>query len=448
MRLKTTLILVLILIAVASYFFFIEDPGRKKAEEAKTLSSVLLPYGIDEVDRVIFRNPAGDVIEWERADGRWLIVSPVTAEGSSSTIDYFISQLIPGRKMSEFAAEGNFGDFGLEIPYSTVIFFNSKRDRSDTLYVGDKTPLTTQCYVRLGSSDTIAVTRDLTRNLMKKSLYHLRDKYFIHMDTESVTGLSVEGPSGVMHFSRIAGSWLFRGTRMGADKRLIEPYITSISEAIVRKFSAEDLSATEFFGFGQPERSITIYTAGDSTLIRFGREEDNLVYVTRSGQDKIVQLEKKYLHIFDWFKDDLMVMNLAGFIPGEVGEIQIEMPDTSLALKSSGETWVLTSSPSVEIVGGEVEYFLLIVRGLAFEKLLDPADPDLSSFVPGRRIRIILLDRSGEMLDDIILVSDGKGRDLGRSVNSGAEGIIRKNSTEEIKRIIARFAKKNGDVSE
>ena len=110
-----------------------------------------------------------------------MIVHPTRTPASKSTIDSFLFQIVPGLKMEVFPAAANLGDFGFDDPFATVILSAAGSRYPDTIYVGDKTPTSSKCYIRLGSSRDVIITRELTHNVMNKNLFHLRDKNLFYI---------------------------------------------------------------------------------------------------------------------------------------------------------------------------------------------------------------------------------------------------------------------------
>ncbi len=450
MKWKNTLIMFVLLALAASWYFIAEVDRQKKKDEEKAHSKHLLPYGAGEVDSVTFRNPAGEVIGWKRKNGGWLITSPAIADADPSAIDYLLEQMIPGNKKSEFEAMGKFADYGLESPYATIILFNGSRGRTDTLGIGDKTPLTDQCYVRLGSSPMIVVTREFTRNLVRKNLYHLRDKRFLHVSPDSITGLAIGTGASSASFEKHLGTWLVSGTRMGADKSLIEPYITSLTEAIIRDFPSEDAGDARFFGIGSPSKKITLLSGKDTITISFGREEEGLVYAVRSGLDKVVRIERKYLQIFDWLPEELMIFNLASFVPGEITRIAWNTPGSNLILVSDASGWRILDDPGARIDKSEVDYFLMILRGLSFHGICGEKNPGPFQEKAGNgsltgSVRIVLSDSSGTVVDDITVTRLDDGTEYGMSSLLSSSGIVKKDSVAELKRIVSRILARSGE---
>ncbi len=444
MRWKTTLIVIALLAAAAAWHFLIDARRQGTIEEEESLSKRLLPYGTGEVDSVTFFNPDGDIIKWKRSESRWLITSPAVAEGDPSAIDYMIDQMIPGSRKSEFDAGGKFADYGLASPFATIIFFNGSRGRIDTLGIGDGTPIGEQCYIRLGSSPNVTVAWAFTRNLVRKNLYHLRDKQFLHLAADSITGLSIgDGPSSVS-FEKRAGTWLLKGTRTGVDKGLIEPYITSLAGAIIREFASESAGDAGFFGIGSPGMRIALLAGSDTVSIGFGREENGFVYAVRSGLDKVVSIERKYLQIFDWLPEELMVFNLASFVPGEIARIAWETPGSSVTFTAKDGVWSVAGDPGARIANKEIEYLLMILRGLSFQTARGERGPGPSEGYAGgesgaKVVRIVLSDSSGTVVDDITVKRLADGTEYGESSAAGSSGAIKEDSVAELARIVARI---------
>ena len=187
MRTKTLVALIALLLLVAGYFFLVEQRGRRAAENTLRSSHSLVPYGPADVDRAWLLNPYGDTIEMARSGEGWTIEWPVTDEGDAPAIEMLLRQVVPGRKLDEYPDVERLSDYGLDAPYATLIVRSGRFGRTDTIHIGDTTPTSFRAYARLGGSRTVVVTRDLARNVMQKTLFHLRDKNFIHLDPATVT---------------------------------------------------------------------------------------------------------------------------------------------------------------------------------------------------------------------------------------------------------------------
>ncbi|HER44097.1 MAG TPA: DUF4340 domain-containing protein, partial [Candidatus Eisenbacteria bacterium] len=344
MRFKSTGILAILLVAIASYYFLVESKKQQAEKLEIRMSGRILPYDGDGIDRWVLINPDGERIEMERTYTGWRIVSPVAAEGASSTIEAVLMQLLPGLKLDAFADVENFADYGLEAPYATVIFHG--RELPDTMFVGDKTPTSPSCYIRLGSSDTVLVSREMTHNVVNKTLYHLRDKNFLHIGSESIDSLRIESPGRIAAFSKRGGSWRVGDPPVRADDELIEKYLKTLTLAIIRGFPGEDLSEIGRYGLERPARKIFLSGGGRRFDIAFGDLFDDQVYVVRSGLDKVLLLEQEVLEPFDWTMRDIASRRISFFEYDEVAKITVEDPDTTISIEREPDGWRLGREPA------------------------------------------------------------------------------------------------------
>ena len=419
MKARGLIFLAVILVLVAGYFFIIDEKRRADSDSAKIASRKLLPYGPLDIDVVSFINPYGETLIWERDGEGWLITWPVTDIGEKSTIDMFLGQIAPGQKLEEFDAE-DLSQFGLAPPYAIIILESRRYGRTDTLYIGDKTPTSTRAYVSLGSTGKVAVTRELAHNVMQKKLYHLRDKNFIDSADRNIIAFSIIIGEDHISFQRSGISWKVSGSTMTVDRKVIEPWVTGLGKALVYAFAAESLVDTLSFGIGAPHRAAILRTAdGDSIRISFGEREESLVPVARSGRDKVMMIESGFLDAFHWTDDRLIVMSLSLVRPGAVTALQWETPDTVASWKMEDGIWMTGGDDPSPADQETIKYLLMYLRSATFEnivtdrQLVSAARPD---------VMITLGDTSGEVLDIISLYRFEDGTTGGISISGGNAG--------------------------
>ncbi|MBU8922495.1 MAG: DUF4340 domain-containing protein [Bacteroidales bacterium] len=448
MNWKTPVVLICILAVLAAYFFLVDQAGQNKSELENKLSRRVIPYTIEEVDSVHFTNPEGQNIHFLCDEIGWLIVYPTVTRGAVSTIEHLISQMIPGIKNNEFDPDGNLADYGLFPPYATIIFFNGTSGRIDTLLIGDSTPLTSQCYVRVGGDERVFVTRTLTRNLVKKTLYHLREKSFMDISPDSIVAFNVKTGESSISFERSLGAWLIKGTKIGADKNFIQPYLTGISEVIIREFAAENTDSLSLYGISDSQRDLTLFTDSDSITISFGNVTEDLVYAVRSGLTKVVRLEKRIDQVFSWLDDDVLVMNISYFIPDQVHSLKWETADHSQTISFEGDAWKADSPESGVIATKNVYYLLTLLRGLVFDEILRAGETiDFDAPVEENSTKIILMDINGKTIDVILISREIDGTETASSITTGTSGSIKPDTFEEIRRIYIRFIREGGGDS-
>lgn len=434
MRSKSLVALVALLAVLAGYFFLVEQRSHHSERDARRASSRMLPYGPVDVDRIWLLNPYGDSIEMRRRPDGWEVTYPVADDGDGPAIEMLLRQVVPGQKLAEYEDIGSLADYGLDAPYASLILHSGRYGRTDTVHIGDQTPTSPRAYARLGGSRTVVVTRDLARNVMQKTLFHLRDKNFVHLPSREIERLVIREPGSRLELIRSGAEWLLGGTALRADRGLIEPYLTQLTDAIVYEFAAEKAADSAAFGIGDPPRELLLYTPGRTVRFSFGTRAGDFVPVVRSGRGKVMMLEARLIDPFTWVRDHVLVMSLSTAKPGEVVSLRWESPDTTLSLSLAGDRWAAAGPGPIPVDDNAVRYLLMLLRSTRYESLVEDPAAAAELIARSRPTRIVLGGRGGETLDVITLAGPPGGPPLGSSLTVGNAGRLAGGSLAEIER--------------
>ena len=433
MRFKSTWVLLAVLILIGAYFFLVDEKIRVTRDRERHDSKNMLPYGRTEIDRFVLVNPYGDRIELEREGTEWVIVSPVRTDAAQSTIYALLTQLLPGHKSEMFVGVTDFQLYGLEDPYATLIFHPAESDRPDTLFVGDITPTSTSCYVRIGVSDTVLIVYEITHDVVNKNLYHLRDKNFFYIPSSTIDSFEiVEGGDSRM-LSRMATGWRMNESGIWAEDIIVESYLTDLTLAIIRGFAREDMDSLGAYGLDPPRGEISIFQADEKIRISFGIRKEDQVYATRTGIDRVLLLEGKLLAALDWSLDDIRSRNLSFFEPADVTEIICEFPGRSITLQRESTGWSASGIP-VELE--KPLNILRMIKNARFESFTGRLDDSLSGFEGPFSLRITLNGSGEEQIDTITFYSTTSGSTEVSSSSAGMRGNIASGKLMEIKRFL------------
>lgn len=439
MKFRSTWILVCILAAVAAYFFLFEQRGRETEPPDAPDARHVLPYGRDDVVRIELINPAGERIVIERSGEEWTIVHPLRTRGSQPTIDAVLMQVVPGLKLETVRDVPDLGDFGLDDPFATLILTARGRTHPDTICVGDKTPTSTRCYVRLGASRDVYITRELTHNVMNKNLYHLRDKNFFPPGAHDIDRLTIRNGSSRIALIKRDGSWRFEESGLRADAPVVEGYLNALTAAIVYEFFPEGTSGNARFGLKNPRRKLIVGAGKNTFTISFGRTEGGKVYTARSGMDEAVFLKEELLRIFNADRTMLRAKNITFTAVDAVKRIRIESNGTVVDVTETGTGWRFTGPDSAAAPQNVVAHLVTTLRGIRFEEVFDAslAPPEVGDGASS--ISITLADQTGRTIDVILLALADAGYEFGSSTSTMTFGRLPSGTTERIERIINRL---------
>ncbi len=435
MKFKTTWILLAAFTVIALFYFLVEKRQQAAKEEERIIARKLLPYGPKDVQWLVLINPRGERIEMERRGDDWMITYPTITPGSNSTIDVLLRQTVPGFRLKELAGAIDPAGYGLAEPFATLIIFSSARSQPDTIFVGDKTPTGSSSYVRLGGSPNIIVAHEMTRNVMQKNLYHLRDKNFLHLRAEAINKITITGGTKRVSLERTAYHWWREKPRHRVHNAVVEGNLNKITKALVYEFAREDIDSLSSFGFGEPKREIVLYTAADTVTIRFGARKGNRIYAVRTGEDRVLLLDRKVEGLFDILENGMRAMNLTFYYVGALHTIHYETADTSAVFEASGGRWNMAGAPSAPINSHEINRFLRKLESIKFTKITKEPFPEGGGFFDGADLQLTLRDPAGEIVDRMAISVIDDSHEIGASNSANAQGRLEAGTLASLHRI-------------
>jgi len=443
MRFKSaTWIMLAALVAIAAYFFLVDEKDRKTREREYKSGRKLFSYTRAELERFVLINPKGERIEAARSGSDWKVVSPVEAPGDQPEIASFLDQVIPGRRGVELSGARNLADYGLEKPFATLILYRAGAAAPETLFVGDKTPTSSNSYVRLGSTGSVRISSELTHNVMNKGLFHLRDKNFLPPGSESIRAVAIRNGRKTLKLEKQGAYWWFTSRHVRADRARVESYLSRLTDAVIHRFVREDTEDLKPYGLKASAEEITLTNGPETVTILFGKKEDGLVNVVRTGLDKVIMLEASLLEPFEWNIDNLRAMNLAFFEEDSVKTVRYETPDTSVVFTKAGAAWNKAGAGAATMRSWEVSGLLHRLESATFTKTIGQPLPGEEKGPERYLVRVTLEDAGGAVLDRITIASPAKDTEIGASISAGGAGSLKQGTAEELEAIFKRIGAK------
>jgi len=437
----TTWILIAALAAIVGYFYLVDEKNRAQSVAEHKLSAKLFRYRPEDIERFVLINPKGERIEVARSGSGWKIVSPVETPGAGPEISSFIDQIVPGRKSSELENVLNFADYGLAKPFATLIIHRSGGAASDTLLVGDETPAGSNCYLRLGSSRSVLISNDLTRNVMNKGLFHLRDKNFLPVGSQSIDAVEIRSGSKRIRLVKEKGNWWFAARRIRANRLAIESYLSRLTDAVIHEFVREDTKELAPYGLKSPAGELVLAKGEETVTIAFGKKKEYLVDVVRTGLDKVVAIEAALLEPFAWSPDNLRAMNFAFIDEDSVQTLRYETPDTSIVFERAGTSWRAPERETRAVRPPEVNALIRKLNAATFERILKeplPVDGQFENIA----LRVVLTDARGNVIDRLAIAARADGSEIGSSTSANALGSLPRGTAAGIDAAFKRIGAK------
>ncbi|MCH7614477.1 MAG: DUF4340 domain-containing protein [Nitrospinae bacterium] len=296
---RTTILLAVIFAGLAVYLYTIEVPTMEQEVVQQQEVQRLLPFDYREVMELKITTRT-ETIQLSRDDRhRWSVVEPIQAKADSREIGKILRALEIG-KISRVIQEDakDLSDYGLGSPH--VIIQLTTNGQSETLSLGDVSPLTSTLYAQRASDKQILLTTLSVRNFRRKNLFTFRHKDVLFFDRTRVERIQLQHADQQMTLQRVASThgptsnWRFSDPFEGpADK-------TSVGLLLM---ALEDLSATGFIDAPSEKEALlkrlppplltaTVHTGQRGHLVTFFQQLElpDEIYAITSADDPIYKI--------------------------------------------------------------------------------------------------------------------------------------------------------------
>ncbi len=192
---KTTGVLALFALGLGAFVFFYEIKGgltREVAiEEAKKIH-----FGLEatEVTAVMLTTLDGVSARFERIEGRWEVVEPISARADATALDAIAHALVNMPREGSVEGGGPLRGFGLGDSAQAIRF--EIGDETRGLRIGRSTPVGGHRYVARLGDDEVAFVASYRVNAFKRNLDDLRDRRIFQFEAGEVRTLRVRWPTG------------------------------------------------------------------------------------------------------------------------------------------------------------------------------------------------------------------------------------------------------------
>jgi hypothetical protein len=249
---RTTGLLALAAAILGGFIYFYEIEGETARQAARDDEQRIHPgLNGEDVDAIELTTTGGTDARFERRDGRWRVVSPVSARGDATALDAIAHALTSLPREGVVDAPGDLDQYGLGANASRVGF--SAGGASMGLRIGKSTPVGGHVYVaREGQSPQEVVYVESYRvNPLKHSLDDLRDRRLFGFDVGEVRTLRISWPAArgeteIALARDASGQWQMGVPATGrADQQTVRGLLSDLSFLRATGFVDERTDAIE-----------------------------------------------------------------------------------------------------------------------------------------------------------------------------------------------------------
>ncbi len=386
MKFKGTIWALVVFAGLIFYYYLIDAPAIKKANEEKELSEKILRFDEKDVQELtLLKSDAQVHLRRNKKDG-WELIDPVSAKGDSVAVDALLTTLKEVRftRIVE-EAPADLAPFGLANPKLTIsVKINDKDEKS--LLIGGKSQVGMATYVKSGDQKKVLLS-NIHIASFDKSTSDLRDKTILDYNTAEVTSFDLQRPENTLRFSmnEKAKHWAFTGpVSSRADANAVENFLNGVRVARIKTFEEESPADLSAFGLDKPaiifrvksgdESSATELRVGKKISDRHYAQTDKRKTIFTIGGNLFSKLTQNYL--------DLMNKSLLEFKEEDVATVRIRhMEETTLVARTPDKKgWRIEKPGPSPADKAAVDSLLFDLKSARIKEFVKFAQDDLNIF--------------------------------------------------------------------
>ncbi len=260
---RTTGILLVIAGALLAFVYFYEIRGEEAREEAKRAEKRLFDLEAAEVGSLSFTTSDEQEVALARVESGWELREPLVFPADEFSADAIVTALVALESESIYESPEEPASYGLGGDAQELRF--RAGDRDYLARIGDETPMGSETYVGIGSSDSIYTVQSASLTPLRKSLEDLRDKRITSFDTVAIDRVEARWPEGGRVVAeRDAEGWrLVHPIEARADGDTVDSLLTDLAFLRASGFQDTPLPEAET-GLDEPAFRVSLRSAAQA----------------------------------------------------------------------------------------------------------------------------------------------------------------------------------------
>ncbi len=403
MRFKSTGFLLVIFLALLAYVYFFEIKGKEKAEKARELESKLLVFEKDSL-KTLYLKPTG--IKFQKEGTEWRIVEPIRSKTENWVINGLVNSLADAKKeRTVTTSPASLADYGLDpAKYEIVVTYD---DKSDTVYLGDKTPTGAYVFARINSDSTVYATQTMLLTNAEKDLFDFRDKTVLAFETDKVERATIKTPKRKIALRKEGEKWyIFKGKdqKILADEFKVEQILNGIRNAKAKQFVEETPEHLSKYGLTHPAYELELQVTDDGGLKKLiiGKATGSAYYARDVSRDPIFTIDSSAVHKLNTSEWDLREKRLADFYSYQIDYIELHLPDTTyICEKDTANNWQIVEPVRGKAKNWKVSSLASNVSGLKMQKMVDEKPKSLKKYGLDKPLYHFICKKEGKEVANI-----------------------------------------------
>ncbi|QPJ62120.1 MAG: DUF4340 domain-containing protein [Candidatus Nitronauta litoralis] len=438
-----TLATLVLLGGLAGYYFFIDVPREEKKIKETRESARVLPYLLDKVHRLTYKNGELTVVA-EKEKLTWKLKKPLETLGDHMLLNGMLQQLEEARhtRVVEENPE-DLSQFGLKDP-AISITLEEKSFGKKTVHIGSPSPIGHSAYFKVDDNPRVILVPGFQKD-WAKTLFEFRSKTLLDFPTEKITQVTLERPGGTLSIKKEKDEWhISRPIEALGDKAAIENLINQIRHARAQAFVEETPSDLTIYKLDKPKHLARFSDEENSWGLDLGTAQgENTFHAKLKNKSNVVAVENRVKAAIETNYLDLIDKRVLTFKEDEIVQIQITSEEgennrTVVINKEEGEkpVWKITHPTQVDADQAAVNSLLFDLkdtRAIAFMTFGNKENFGLEN--PKQSLTIKKKNGDTETLHLGNANLDGKQYFLSRSLDGGVFVL----ETEKVNKLFRAF---------
>lgn len=402
MSFKTTGILIIILALLGTYYYFFEVVEHEKEEAREEIEEKVFQFETDSIDVFTLKNQYGE-FEFQKIQGEWRITKPVYTQAEENVVTSALNNLTGAKKDKVFTIrpdqkkEYGIGD------HSIRVWFKLKDGSSDSLNLGDQTPVGSSVFV--SNLDTIVYTipQNIKTSLNKK-LFDWRFKNLLQFERNDVQRMVIERSSLKYEFEKTGTSdWNFLTINRPANLSMMNSILNKLTSNRAKEFVDEEGTKLNEYGLSNPRYRIDLFLGEDQgkKSIIISRKINNKYYAKDDSRKPIFEIDSALVGDIKKPRNDFRDKKLAKIKQNEIDHIGIEYDNTMLVcVKDSADDWRLVESDNPFVKKSEINSFFSSINNSNISEFVADNQYSLATFgLQNPALKIQLFSSGSEILE-------------------------------------------------
>ena len=385
----------LILVLFAGFLTYYLWSGKKE----KPPETRIFNMDKEKVNKLTIKGEEDIVLE--KKNDEWKMLSPRKWEVDQELVNRMvgeISRLEAERVIKEEKPE--LKNYGLAKPRLRITF--QGEGKIQELLVGEKTPVGYQYYAKRRDLPSVYVVSGYRLDDFFKKPEDLRERRLLRFEKNEVRKVTLVYPDKKITLEKKEEEWeITSPLKTKGDKWEIEGLLDDLKNLRIEKFVEERAEDLKKYSLDKPLFRVEIWLGKDMAYkgLDFGKEEENLVYVARSGLGQVFAVNKDKMKRLKKTLFELRDKVVFSFSLDEVKEIDLSYQDKKLVLVKEKDKWRMTHPKSGEVEKDKVEDLLWTVKDLEATSFEKEKAKDLSPYgLDKPEVKLVLKLKEGKKI--------------------------------------------------